>query len=80
MTSNTFLFKVFVLRKKQNQIILLHVFPNTIMTFFLWCYLKFLPNEQDVIIGFFFMLLDTVIIVAQYLALSIKYNNKYISM
>jgi len=53
MTSNTFLFKVFVLRKKQNQIILLHVFPNTIMTFFLWCYLKFLPNEQDVIIGFF---------------------------
>ncbi|KAL0109559.1 hypothetical protein PUN28_014549 [Cardiocondyla obscurior] len=42
----------FVLRKKQNQITFLHVYHHTITAIFSWCYLKFLPGEQGVIIGF----------------------------
>ncbi|XP_071632162.1 very long chain fatty acid elongase AAEL008004 [Temnothorax longispinosus] len=42
----------FVLRKKQNQITFLHVYHHTITAVFSWCYLKFLPGEQGVIIGF----------------------------
>lgn len=42
----------FVLRKKQNQITFLHVFHHTITAVFSWCYLKFLPGEQGVVIGF----------------------------
>ncbi|XP_011643466.1 elongation of very long chain fatty acids protein 7 [Pogonomyrmex barbatus] len=42
----------FVLRKKQNQVTFLHVFHHTITAVFSWCYLKLLPGEQGVIIGF----------------------------
>ncbi|XP_011877661.1 PREDICTED: elongation of very long chain fatty acids protein AAEL008004 [Vollenhovia emeryi] len=42
----------FVLRKKQNQISFLHVFHHSITAVFSWAYLKFLPGEQGVVIGF----------------------------
>ncbi|KAE8745384.1 hypothetical protein FOCC_FOCC007932 [Frankliniella occidentalis] len=42
----------FVLRKKQNQVSFLNVYHHTITCFFSWCYLKYLPGEQGVVIGF----------------------------
>ncbi|XP_022916078.1 very long chain fatty acid elongase 7-like [Onthophagus taurus] len=42
----------FVLRKKQSQVTFLHVYHHSIMTFFSWCYLKLLPAEQMIFIGF----------------------------
>ncbi|KYN03233.1 Elongation of very long chain fatty acids protein 7, partial [Cyphomyrmex costatus] len=42
----------FVLRKKQNQITFLHVFHHSTTAVFSWCYLKFLPGEQGIVIGF----------------------------
>ncbi|XP_012524535.1 elongation of very long chain fatty acids protein [Monomorium pharaonis] len=42
----------FVLRKKQNQVTFLHVYHHTMTAVFSWCYLKFLPGEQGVLIGF----------------------------
>nr|QXU64617.1 fatty acid elongase 6 [Blattella germanica] len=42
----------FVLRKKQQQITFLHVYHHSSLVFFSWCYLKFLPGEQGVVIGF----------------------------
>ncbi|XP_024889864.1 elongation of very long chain fatty acids protein AAEL008004-like, partial [Temnothorax curvispinosus] len=72
-------FKVFfVLRKKQNQITFLHVYHHTIMAVFSWCYLKFLPGEQGVIIGFLNFLVH-VIMYSYYLiaALGPKYK-KYL--
>ncbi|KYN44776.1 hypothetical protein ALC56_00771 [Trachymyrmex septentrionalis] len=42
----------FVLRKKQNQITFLHVFHHSTTACFSWCYLKFLPGEQGIVIGF----------------------------
>ncbi|XP_025267384.1 elongation of very long chain fatty acids protein AAEL008004 [Camponotus floridanus] len=42
----------FVLRKKQNQVTFLHVYHHTITAVFSWCYLKLLPGEQGIIIGF----------------------------
>ncbi|KAL0109561.1 hypothetical protein PUN28_014550 [Cardiocondyla obscurior] len=68
----------FVLRKKQNQITFLHVYHHTIMAFFTWCYLKFLPGEQGVIIGLFNSMVH-VIMYSYYLiaALGPKYK-KYL--
>ncbi|KAK0176754.1 hypothetical protein PV328_000860 [Microctonus aethiopoides] len=42
----------FVLRKKQSQVTFLHVYHHTITAFFSWCYLKLLPGEQGILIGF----------------------------
>lgn len=42
----------FVLRKKQNQVSFLNVYHHTITCLFSWCYLKYLPGEQGVVIGF----------------------------
>lgn len=42
----------FVLRKKQNQVTFLHVYHHTITAIFSWCYLKLLPGEQGVVVGF----------------------------
>nr|CAI5855023.1 unnamed protein product [Callosobruchus analis] len=42
----------FVLRKKQSQVTFLHVYHHAITMFFSWGYLKFLPGEQGVVIGF----------------------------
>ncbi|KAG7199827.1 hypothetical protein KM043_017659 [Ampulex compressa] len=42
----------FVLRKKQNQVSFLHVYHHTITVIFSWCYLKLLPGEQGVVVGF----------------------------
>ncbi|XP_034945966.1 elongation of very long chain fatty acids protein AAEL008004 [Chelonus insularis] len=42
----------FVLRKKQNQVTFLHVYHHTITALFSWCYLKLLPGEQGLLIGF----------------------------
>ncbi|XP_003428006.1 elongation of very long chain fatty acids protein AAEL008004 [Nasonia vitripennis] len=42
----------FILRKKYNQVSFLHVYHHTITALFSWCYLKFLPGEQGVVIGF----------------------------
>ncbi|XP_023718789.1 elongation of very long chain fatty acids protein AAEL008004 [Cryptotermes secundus] len=42
----------FVLRKKQNQVTFLHVYHHTITALFSWGYLKFLPGEQGLVIGF----------------------------
>lgn len=42
----------FVLRKKQNQVTFLHVYHHTITALFSWGYLKYLPGEQGVVIGF----------------------------
>lgn len=42
----------FVLRKKQNQVSFLHVYHHTITAVFSWCYLKLLPGEQGVFLGF----------------------------
>ncbi|KAJ1526975.1 hypothetical protein ONE63_008520 [Megalurothrips usitatus] len=42
----------FVLRKKQNQVSFLNVYHHSITCFFSWCYLKYLPGEQGVVIGF----------------------------
>ncbi|XP_024884284.1 elongation of very long chain fatty acids protein 7-like, partial [Temnothorax curvispinosus] len=40
----------FVLRKKQSQITFLHVYHHTLKVISSWCYLKFLPGKQGVII------------------------------
>ncbi|XP_017777176.1 PREDICTED: elongation of very long chain fatty acids protein 7 [Nicrophorus vespilloides] len=42
----------FILRKKQSQVTFLHVYHHSIMMIFSWAYLKFLPGEQGVLIGF----------------------------
>ncbi|CAH0554792.1 unnamed protein product [Brassicogethes aeneus] len=42
----------FVLRKKQSQVTFLHVYHHACTMFFSWGYLKFLPGEQGVVIGF----------------------------
>ncbi|XP_066599196.1 very long chain fatty acid elongase AAEL008004 [Prorops nasuta] len=42
----------FVLRKKQNQVSFLHVYHHTITCFFSWCYLKVIPGEQGMLLGF----------------------------
>lgn len=42
----------FVLRKKQNQVSFLHVYHHTFTCFFAWCYLKYIPGEQGIVIGF----------------------------
>ncbi|GAB1862107.1 Elongation of very long chain fatty acids protein [Camponotus japonicus] len=42
----------FVLRKKQNQVTFLHVYHHSITAVFSWCYLKLLPGEQGIIVGF----------------------------
>lgn len=42
----------FVLRKKQSQVTFLHVYHHFITAFFSWGYLKYLPGEQGVVIGF----------------------------
>ncbi|XP_058806782.1 elongation of very long chain fatty acids protein 7 [Phymastichus coffea] len=42
----------FILRKKYNQVSFLHVYHHTIMALFSWCYIKFLPGEQGIVIGF----------------------------
>ncbi|XP_008560615.1 elongation of very long chain fatty acids protein 7 [Microplitis demolitor] len=42
----------FVLRKKYNQVSFLHVYHHTITALFSWCYLKYLPGEQGLLIGF----------------------------
>ncbi|KAF4517187.1 hypothetical protein B566_EDAN005619 [Ephemera danica] len=42
----------FVLRKKQNQITFLHVYHHTITVLFSWGYLRFIPGEQGIVIGF----------------------------
>ncbi|KAK9738401.1 GNS1/SUR4 family [Popillia japonica] len=42
----------FVLRKKQSQVTFLHVYHHSIMVLFTWGYLKFLPSEQGIFIGF----------------------------
>jgi hypothetical protein len=41
----------FVLRKKQSQISFLHVYHHSMTVIFAWCYLKFLPGEQGIVIG-----------------------------
>ncbi|KAJ8918562.1 hypothetical protein NQ315_013067 [Exocentrus adspersus] len=42
----------FVLRKKQSQVTFLHVYHHGIMLLFSWVYLKFIPGEQGLFIGF----------------------------
>ncbi|XP_026470359.1 elongation of very long chain fatty acids protein AAEL008004-like [Ctenocephalides felis] len=42
----------FVLRKKQNQVTFLHVYHHTITALFSWGYLKYVPGEQGIVIGF----------------------------
>lgn len=42
----------FVLRKKQNQVSFLHVYHHSITCFFSWGYLKYLPGEQGILLGF----------------------------
>ncbi|EEB15720.1 elongation of very long chain fatty acids protein, putative [Pediculus humanus corporis] len=42
----------FVLRKKQNQVTFLHVYHHTVTCLFSWGYLKYLPGEQGIFIGF----------------------------
>lgn len=41
----------FVLRKKQNQVSFLHVYHHSVTCFFCWAYLKYMPDEQGVVIG-----------------------------
>ncbi|XP_018327722.1 elongation of very long chain fatty acids protein AAEL008004 isoform X2 [Agrilus planipennis] len=68
----------FVLRKKQNQVTFLHVYHHSCTMFFSWCYLKFLPGEQGIVIGFLNSFVH-VIMYAYYLiaALGPKYQ-KYL--
>ncbi|XP_029168087.1 elongation of very long chain fatty acids protein AAEL008004 [Nylanderia fulva] len=42
----------FILRKKQNQVTFLHVYHHSSMAIWSWCYLKFLPGEQGIVVGF----------------------------
>lgn len=42
----------FVLRKKQAQVTFLHVYHHSVTCLFSWGYLKYLPGEQGVVIGF----------------------------
>lgn len=42
----------FVLRKKSNQISFLHVYHHTLMAFTSWYYLKYMPGEYLVCLGF----------------------------
>ncbi|XP_015607879.1 elongation of very long chain fatty acids protein AAEL008004 [Cephus cinctus] len=52
----------FVLRKKQNQVTFLHVYHHTITALFSWCYLKWLPGEQGIVLG----LLNSIVHVVMY--------------
>nr|CAD7461436.1 unnamed protein product [Timema tahoe] len=42
----------FVLRKKQSQVTFLHVYHHAITATSSWAYLKYIPGEQGVVIGF----------------------------
>lgn len=42
----------FILRKKQNQVTFLHVYHHSTTAIFSWCYLKLLPGEQGIVVGF----------------------------
>ncbi|XP_011151305.1 elongation of very long chain fatty acids protein AAEL008004 isoform X2 [Harpegnathos saltator] len=42
----------FVLRKKQSQVTFLHVYHHTITAVFSWCFLKLLPGQQGIFVGF----------------------------
>ncbi|CAL1682355.1 unnamed protein product [Lasius platythorax] len=42
----------FVLRKKQDQVTFLHVYHHTVTALSAWCYLKLLPGEQGIVVGF----------------------------
>lgn len=48
----SFLKVFFVLRKKQNQVTFLHVYHHSLTAVFSWCYLKLLPGEQGIVVGF----------------------------
>ncbi|XP_063223538.1 very long chain fatty acid elongase 7-like isoform X2 [Bacillus rossius redtenbacheri] len=43
----------FVLRKNQRQVTFLHVYHHTITAGGSWCFLKYLPGEQGLIVGLF---------------------------
>ncbi|XP_060530080.1 uncharacterized protein LOC132704208 [Cylas formicarius] len=58
----------FVLRKKQSQVTFLHVYHHAITMFFSWAYLKFLPGEQGVVIGFLNSLVHVVMYFYYFLA------------
>ncbi|XP_071580013.1 very long chain fatty acid elongase 7-like isoform X2 [Temnothorax nylanderi] len=64
----------FVLRKKQNQITFLHVYHHTITAVISWCYLKFLPGEQGVIIAFLNSLVHVIMYSYYFIA---AYGPKY---
>lgn len=68
----------FVLRKKQNQVTFLHVYHHSCTMFFSWCYLKYIPGEQGVVIGFLNSLVHVVMYFYYFLAaLGPKYQ-KYL--
>nr|XP_023021086.1 elongation of very long chain fatty acids protein 7-like [Leptinotarsa decemlineata] len=68
----------FVLRKKQSQVTFLHVYHHACTMFFSWGYLKFLPGEQGVVIGFLNSLVHVVMYFYYFLAaLGPKYQ-KYL--
>ncbi|XP_011175025.3 elongation of very long chain fatty acids protein 4 [Solenopsis invicta] len=52
----------FVLRRKQNQVTFLHVYHHTLTTLLSWCYLKYLPSVQGVMIA----LLNSIVHVIMY--------------
>ncbi|XP_056647745.1 elongation of very long chain fatty acids protein 7-like [Diorhabda sublineata] len=68
----------FVLRKKQSQVTFLHVYHHAITMFFSWGYLKFLPGEQGLVIGFLNSLVHVVMYFYYFIAaLGPKYQ-KYL--
>ncbi|XP_050310553.1 elongation of very long chain fatty acids protein 7 isoform X2 [Anthonomus grandis grandis] len=68
----------FVMRKKQNQVSFLHVYHHSVTMVGSWAYLKYLPGEQGVVIGFLNSLVHVVMYFYYFLsALGPKYQ-KYL--
>ncbi|CAG9759461.1 unnamed protein product [Ceutorhynchus assimilis] len=68
----------FVLRKKQSQVSFLHVYHHSVTMVGSWAYLKYLPGEQGVVIGFLNSMVHVVMYFYYFLsALGPKYQ-KYL--
>ncbi|XP_030755478.1 elongation of very long chain fatty acids protein-like [Sitophilus oryzae] len=68
----------FVLRKKQSQVSFLHVYHHSVMVIGTWAYLKFLPGEQGLLIGFLNSLVHVVMYFYYFLAALGPQYQKYL--
>ncbi|KAF7279818.1 hypothetical protein GWI33_006701 [Rhynchophorus ferrugineus] len=68
----------FVLRKKQSQVSFLHVYHHSIVLIGSWAYLKYMPGEQGVAIGFLNSLVHVVMYFYYFLAALGPQYQKYL--